>query len=208
MSASFKSDYYLLRGYLKTLLGVYGFLILLSVVQKNAYMTNFYAAFLSVYMPYTLFSLSQQSGWDTMLLSAPVSRRAMVGGRYAMCLAIDSVMLLVSLAISSLIEPKSALPILCSTLFTLAIVLTTNAILIPAIYQFGVHHARFLLLVLCLLPALALPLSDYVDFRPLANTMLHLLSALPMLLLLCTGAALLLGFSFLLSCAIYRRKEF
>ena len=113
MLASLKSDFYLLRGYFKTLLGVYAFMIVISVIQGNAYMANFYPAFLAIYMPYTLFSLSQQSGWETMLLSAPVSRGGLVGGRYAMCLAVDGVMLLISFAVSCFIEPDAVLENIC-----------------------------------------------------------------------------------------------
>ncbi|MBS5703874.1 MAG: ABC-2 transporter permease [Butyricicoccus pullicaecorum] len=208
MLASLKSDYYLLRGYFKTLLGVYAFMIVISVIQGNAYMANFYPAFLAIYMPYTLFSLSQQSGWETMLLSAPVSRGGLVGGRYAMCLAVDGVMLLISFAVSCFIEPDAVLENVCSVLFTLTLVLALNAVLLPIIYKFGVNRARFVFMAVCLVPALALPLSDVIDCLPLANAFSRIIRSVPALLGVCACAFALLGLSYWISYAIYRRKEF
>lgn len=208
MTTSLKSDFYLLRGYLKSLLGVYFFMIVIAFIQKNTFIANFYPAFLAIYMPYTLFSLGQQSGWETMLLSAPVSRKGLVGGRYAMCLAVDLGMLLIGFGASSVIEPDAIREHICALLFTLAFVIVLNAVLLPVIYQFGITHARFVILAICLIPALALPLSEVVDLRPMAEIFTRMLTSIPALLVLCISALVFLALSYLLSCAIYRRKEF
>lgn len=208
MTTSLKSDFYLLRGYLKTLLGVYFFMIVIAFIQKNTFLANFYPAFLAIYMPYTLFSLGQQSGWETMLLSAPVSRKGLVGGRYAMCLAVDLGMLLIGFGASSVIEPDAIHDHICALFFTLALVIVLNAVLLPVIYQFGITHARFVILAVCLIPTLALPLSEVIDFRPMAEIFTRMLTSIPTLLVLCICALVFLSLSYLLSCAIYRRKEF
>ena len=80
MTTSLKSDFYLLRGYLKSLLGVYFFMIVIAFIQKNTFLANFYPAFLAIYMPYTLFSLGQQSGWETMLLSTQFPEKGLSAG--------------------------------------------------------------------------------------------------------------------------------
>lgn len=208
MLASFKSDFYLLRGYLKTLIGVFVFMIAISIIQGNAYMANFYSAFMAMYMPFTLASLGEQSGWESMLLSAPVTRSAIVGGRYFMCLVIDLISLLAGFAVSMFIEPQAFVENLSALLFTLILVLTLNAILLPLIYKFGTHKSRFVIMAFCLLPALALPISSAIDCRPLAHAFVRLLESLPALFVLNLAALMLLSVSYLISRAIYHRKEF
>lgn len=208
MLASFKSDYYLLRGYFKTLLGVFAFVIAISVFQGNAYMANFYPSFMAVYMPFSLFALGEQSGWESMLLSAPVTRNAIVGGRYLMCLAVDLAGLLIGFAATMFIEPYALFENVAALLFTMVIVFMLNAVMLPIIYKFGTHKSRFVLMAFCLLPAIALPISDAIDCRPFADAFVRLLESLPALLALDLGALALLGVSCLISRAIYQRKEF
>ena len=117
-------------------------------------------------------------------------------------------MLLISFAVSCFIEPDAVLENVCSVLFTLTLVLALNAVLLPIIYKFGVNRARFVFMAVCLVPALALPLSDVIDFLPLANAFSRIIRSVPALLGICACALVLLGLSYWISYVIYCKKEF
>ena len=133
MLASYKSDFYLLRGYLKTFIGTFALLIVFSVVQKSSYFAYFYPAFMAVFTPFSLFSLAEQSGWESMLLSAPITRADIVRGRYMMCLSIDLIMLLVGF-ITALFLKSDISSNIAALLLSLAAVLVLNSLVIPILY--------------------------------------------------------------------------
>lgn len=209
MLASLRSDFYLMRSYFKTIFGVFLFMVVMSFVQQSDYFVFFYAAFMAVYLPISLFSLSEQSGWESMLLSAPVTRSGIVRGRYLMCAATDFAFVLIGAAVALAINRDTG--VILPMLVSLSIALFLNAIMLPLIYRFGPTKARFAMMAVCIIPAIVLPLVlDILD----SGSQLHLsafvqsLEPIPVLLLICLVCALLFLLSHLLSCRIYGKKEF
>ena len=208
MLASYKSDFYLLRGYLKTYIGTFALMIVFSVVQKSSYFAYFYPAFMAVFTPFSLFSLAEQSGWESMLLSAPITRADIVRGRYMMCLSIDLIMLLVGF-ITALFLKSDISSNIAALLLSLAAVLVLNSLVIPIVYKFGATKGRFAVMVICILPAIVFPLigSSDADFDLLIK-IVDFLQRIPVLLVIDACCLVLLGLSYFISSLIYNRKEF
>ncbi len=211
MLASFRSDVYLLRGQLKTLLGVFAFMMVFAFVQKSIYFAFFYPAFMSILLPISVFSLSEQSGWESMLLSAPVTRRGIVRGRYLTCAAVAVSSILIGFACSLLISMQEYEGAIIAVLAALTIVLLLNAILLPVLYQFGPTKARFIIMAVCIGPAVLLPLlmeKFETSNEQLLQDVLSLLSSVWFLLILLACSVVLFVLSYLISCLIYGKKEF
>ena len=126
MRASFLSDFYLLRSSMKSILSVFIFIMVFGMVQHSTYLLFFYPAFYSVFLPFSLFSMSEQTGWEWTLIAAPISRRGIVAGRYLFCQIFTLLMLLIGLICSLVIQAGSQ--IFFSALLSLSITLLIHAI--------------------------------------------------------------------------------
>lgn len=211
MLASFRSDFYLLRGYLRTLLGVFAIMMVFAFIQKSVYFAYFYPVFMAIFLPISMFALSEQSGWEAMLLSAPVSRRGIVRGRYLACTVFSCSLSLIGFVCSLIIDPKELGSSVFSLLVALIIILLCNAILLPVIYRFGPNKARFVIMAICIVPALLLPLvMDTIESNGLQfiNTLVTLFSSTWFMLVLLACSIAVFVLSYLISCLIYSKKEF
>ncbi len=210
MLASFRSDFYLLKSYLKTIWGVFLLLMVFAVIQQSAYMAYFYPVFMSIFLPLSLFSLSEQSGWEAMLLSAPVTRSGIVRGRYLLCAAIGGITVLFGF-VGALAAERGALDTPLHGLFiALSFELLLGAIVLPVVYRFGPTRARFVIMAICIIPALVTPLlmQGLENNQAEVERLLARLTELPCLLLFLVLCAALYAVSMAISSAIYRRKEF
>ena len=211
MLASFRSDFYLLRGYLRTLLGVFACMMVFAFIQKSIYFAFFYPVFMAIFLPISMFSLSEQSGWEAMLLSAPVTRRGIVRGRYLACTIFSFGLSLIGFAYSLVIDFGALGSAVFSLVVALVIILLCNAVLLPVIYRFGPNKARFVFMAICIVPAMLLPLlMDTIESNgtQFVSSLVSLLSSTWFMLAVLAGSIALFVLSYLLSCAIYSKKEF
>lgn len=209
MLTSIKSDLFLLRDQLRALLLVFAFMITMAYMQDSSAFVFFYASFMSVFTPFTLATLSEQSGWEAVLLSAPVSRSDMVRARYAVSLGFSCTLILIGFVMATLMQP--AKENMYALLIYLAIVLLFISILLPLIYKFGTHKARFALMGMSMLPAAFMFLmGGPSSIQETINVPVieQISTSIPFMLAINAVCLLILGLSCTLSCYIYRKKEF
>ena len=85
------------------------------------------------------------------------------------------------------------------------IVLFLNSILLPVAFKLGVEKSRYITVAIMLLPTLVLLLMEKLGVQP-PQLSARLLALLPLLLL--AFSVLLFYLSGLLSCRLYRGREF
>lgn len=209
MLTAIKSDLFLLRGQLRSQLLVFAFMIIMSFMQDSNTFVFFYAAFICVFTPFTLASLTEQSGWEAVLLSAPVSRSHMVRARYAVSLGFICVITIISFAVATLMERN------VENIYIMLVYLPVNLLLIglllPLIYKFGVQKARYFLMGMSMLPAAIMIFMGGTSMVQNSFDMEiaeRIFTSISFLLTINAVCVFLLALSCALSCYIYSKKEF
>lgn len=173
---------------------------------------------------YTLSTLSfdEASHWDAYVRTLPVSARQVVGAKYLLSLLWMGggvVLALVLLTLISLVRQGSLNDLgssLGGCLASLGVVLVYYALSYPLSYKVGANKARtavmlamsvlFLLIVLFARFAMERNLPRPAMLDQLGN--MNDAQGLGLILLVTGGALVLYGISWVISIAIYRRKEY
>lgn len=210
MSGLLLKDLLVLRKGAKVYLVLMLFYTVLGFVQENYSMLGGMTAVIVMIVPLNSFSWDNLAKWDTYAITLPVSRRAIVGGRYLCMLLIAASALVYVLlvgCIQAVVNHGEWLEPVLVGLSCFAIGLVLNAVSLPLVYKFGPEKARFIIL-----PVIGLPtaLAAFLALQSKEGTVaLPDLSWLEVYLpgILVVGTALALTVSFLISCRIYEKKE-
>lgn len=197
MKCLLKMDCYALWKQLKFFLAIILLYILFSLVSRQYSMLGFSILFLCM-LPYYMMQMTQ----ETLFLILPCNRKRIVQERYLTALLVLIPGLILSLVSRLLLGPES----LSMLLLQLSACLLILAIQIPLIYKFGTVRARLLLLFTMALffgssGAIAALVSSVQETEILRTLGLIAWIALPV-------SVALLGVSYLISLAIYEKKEF
>ena len=93
MSGLLWKDLLVLKKGAKVYLALMVFYTVLGAVQENNSMMGAMAVIIVMIVPLNCFSWDNLTNWDTYAMALPVSRRAIVGGRYLCMLLISAVSL-------------------------------------------------------------------------------------------------------------------
>lgn len=206
-----------LRSYL-LILAVYALLVVAGMWPMS-FLTGFLSVMVAM-LPFTCFNVDHAAKWDAYALSLPVSRGKIVGARYLALLLMMAMGVAISLIAGVWMWIAGGQEDFFVTLLTglvcMGLGTLVNAPMLPLIYRFGAERARIIFFALFfgiggLLTLWLLPMggAQWLD------TVMENLDAFYQSEFFVTVAALLfvaacfalLGVSFLISCAVYKRKE-
>ncbi len=151
MKGMILKDLYTMRSYLRTLVVMFVFYILLGLASRNSGSFAAIVGMLCIMMSISSYSYDQMCGWDAYGASLPVSRREMVGAKYLLALMLA----LVGTVITALSQCLFLLAgrgtelgdILPATVGAGASGLLMVILLIPIIYRFGVEKGRLVMVI-------------------------------------------------------------
>lgn len=153
------------------------------------------------------FSYDSYNHWNEFAMSLPLSRADLVKSKYLFILLLcafgTAVTLILSLIVGLIIHlpmQEIFIAILCSALTALFL----GALTTPFIYKFGVEKARYILIIIVMIPTLV-----FVSFGSYLPT-LHLPSAQTLTLLAWCSPVFVLAFvflSYLISKRIFMNKD-
>jgi len=159
-----KKDLLLLKTNTKVFIGVIAFYILFGVTSDFG--PSIITAMLTLVMSMMVLSTMQwdeQAKWNSYVLTTPVSRKMLVISKYLLSLITITIGAITGFACSIVVALIKNLVfdgqnyafdieaiVIIFTVF--GVMLLINAIILPAIYKFGVEKARAILLVLVGLP--------------------------------------------------------
>ena len=162
---------------------------------------TFSIVLMGILFPITALSYDEKAKWEHYALTMPISRNMLVWSKYLLVLlfllAGELLLLLVSL-----FQPEIGPALL---VLVPGIVLFLNSILLPVAFKLGVEKSRYITVAIMLLPTLVLLLMEKLGVQP-PQLSARLLALLPLLLL--AFSVLLFYLSGLLSCRLYRGREF
>ena len=226
MTGLILKDILCLRKVLKSYALIFAIYALLAVagVWSVSYLVGFIIMMVSM-LPFTCFNVDYTAKWETYGLALPVSRNKTVAARYLALLLMMAVGIVVIVAIGMVLlaagEEIGFVENFAVGGVCLALGVLLNSITIPLIYLFGAERARIVffgvffgiggLVALWLLPLGGLQWLNMLDSTiggpdgptVVISTGSPWLAAVSVALV----CAALLGVSFLISCAIYKRKE-
>ena len=199
-------DWYLIIRYCRSFFLLDAVFIAVSLVApENVYFMTFPCLF-SAMIPVTLFSYDEREKWLNYSAVLPASRALQVSAKYLLGLAAVCAVLAVNALAQSaatlLLPDRSGTRFLPMLLTASALALLLPGIMLPLMYRFGAEKARIVYAVLVgVLCALSFVLMQR-DEAPGATGTAPLAPAL-----LLPGALALYGVSWLVSIALYRRRE-
>lgn len=201
-------DILVLKRYLLIFLGffvAYSFFTLL-VMQDSASLIGFMIVIASIILAVTSFAYDDQAKWWRYCTALPVTATQVIASKYILMIflglsgAIVSFLLIYS---ANLIQSTvfSVEETLLQTLYLLCIAWLLISFFIPLIIKFGTEKARFIILLIALLPIiLSTLLKENTPYFPSEEKMNAVLGYLPVI----SPCALLI--SCMISCKIYRKK--
>jgi ABC-type transport system involved in multi-copper enzyme maturation permease subunit len=155
----------------------------------------------------TSFAYDSQSGWETYVLSIPVSRKDVVLSKYvlALLLAVAGGLLAMLVGwLNGIIKNTSNFSEVLVTAYVLFVVAVVFlSILLPLIYKFGVERSRVIILAVFAIPVAAGFVLGQTGTMPEISeqTMNQMLLLSPLAIAVCSIV------SFMISFALYRKKE-
>lgn len=208
----------ILRSYL-VIFAVYALLVATGVWSMN-FLIGFLAVMASM-LPFTCFNVDHAAKWDTYAVALPVSRGKIVGARYLALLLMMAMGVVIALIvgvgmwIAGRGEEELVTTLLTGLIF-LGLGALINAPMLPLVYRFGAERARIIffalffgvagLLSLWLLPMGGAEWLDGIMENPDAFYQNEYFVTVAALAFVAVCFALL-GVSFLISRAIYQRRE-
>ena len=177
------------------------FVLLSEAEDALISVVTFSIVLMGILFPITALSYDEKAKWEHYALTMPISRNMLVWSKYLLVLlfllAGELLLLLVSL-----FQPEIGPALL---VLVPGIVLFLNSILLPVAFKLGVEKSRYITVAIMLLPTLVLLLMEKLGVQP-PQLSARLLALLPLLLL--AFSVLLFYLSGLLSCRLYRGREF
>ena len=213
---------------LRKTIGVYavftvGFLALCTTID---FPMSSMASFLSIVimvLPMTAFSYDKQAKWDIYGMALPVSRTKTVAARYLLFLLLMGGVAVIAAVFTAVLilmnRQDSAWDLLLTFCGCIGAGVLFNAILLPLVYRFGIERAKIIAfgLIIAIAGLVTLWLLSFSGHQEMLDSTIGgpdgptvvLSTGSPWLaavsvVLVC---AALLGVSFLISCAIFKKKE-
>ena len=202
-----------------------GFLTLCVAVDLPVPSIASFISIIVMVLPMTAFSYDKQAKWEVYGLALPVSRTKTVAARYLLYLLLMGGVAVFAAAFEAVLILTGRRDSAYDLLFTFGSCLGAgvlfNAILLPLIYRFGIERAKIiafgLIIVIAGLVTLwMVPLSGLQWLKMLDSTIggpdgptVVISTGSPWLAAVSVAlvCAVLLGVSYLISCAIYKKKE-
>ena len=211
MKGLLRKDIYALQGTFGILAVVMALYVAISYFGHNSSMLTVMAVIMVILLPVNSITYDEAYHWDRYVLTAPVSRQLVVGSKYLLCALLAGFLLLIGMT-SGLLLGEPLVETFFNTLCVAALSLVISVLALPAMFKWGAQRGR---LVLCGVAGAAGALLgsmlldgwfSQVALASLAGGSLRGGGLLVAAVLLAT--ALVTALSYLLSCHIYRQKEF
>ncbi len=212
MIGIFRKDVYmLLSAYKKNLLLLFALYAAVTLGMKNTVFPAMTVYLMSFYSLGTL-TMDASSGWDRYARTLPVTPGRIVAARFLAAFGMIAAGTLYALLLDAALCLLHGLPfgqLLAETTAGFALALLSVGLLLPAAYQWGVEKARGVMLALFLAVALGILFlegkEDLVEGAVNRIEGGNPVLALTVLVLVCAAVFALGG---VISCRIYRKKEF
>ncbi len=210
-------DLLILKNQMRNILIVIIGFILLSIWMENYFYIAFVIPFYIVMLVISAFSYDDLNHANTYLVALPTNRKTIVKSRYVLCVLSIITALLIGLILSLIIplinQDMDFISTFASTTASILGVVFVIALLIPFFYQFGVQKGRVVLFIAIMGISLLIGFIISVFENSGLNiasffNKLEKLNYIVLILIVISIISLILYFSYLVSCKIYKKKEF
>ena len=198
-------DWYMIKRYCR-----FVYLMILAFIVGSLFLPNFmtflsYPFLFAAITPLTLYSYDEREKWNVYSGALPVSRAQLVSVKYIIGLLSEAAVLLLSVVLRLAARPfvpEGTFDDVLSILIMSALSLVTPAVTLPLMFRLGAEKGRIAFTIV-----LAFFAAAFVAFLNNAKSALQSGTAHIHPALLCVALALY-GASWLLSIALYKKREF
>ena len=207
MTGLLLKDFLSMRAYSRTVVFVVIWFLVLGALGKDLSLFATMSPVMLAMVGISSLSYDKQCGWDSYVVSMPVTRNMIVLSRYVftyLSIVLGGIFAsVVSVLCSAVLknDPLQTLFTCCGSMVGISIAV---AIMFPLVYRYGVERSRIILLAIVVLPlALMLMVTNSGIKLKMPNfpgTALAIAGGILFLACICL--------SYLVSCHIYSKKEF
>lgn len=214
MLSAFKSDFYLMKSTIRFFLIVQVFMICFAIVNSSQYLYLFYPTFMSLVLMTSINGSAQLSGFSSILLSSPISRKNIVIGRYLFLLASSIPIILLSSAIMFILKDANAHEAIRLIIICCIIIITLQAIFTPLTYILKPNYISLVFFSVWFIPAIIVMLlkplleRSNFDIENIILTIENIYNSLTALSIILLISLILLAISITISIAFFKKKEF
>ena len=210
-------DLLILKNQMRNILIIIIGFILLSIWMENYFYIAFVIPFYIIMLVISTFSYDELNNSNTYLVALPSSRKTIVKARYILSVLSIITASLIGLALSLIIPIFNSnmdfVSTFASTTASILGVIFVIALLMPFFYKFGVQKGRVMLFIaimgISLLIGIIISLFEKANqnisafFNNLEN-----INFVILILIVIAIMTIILYISYLISCKIYKNKEF
>ena len=214
MLSAFKSDFYLMKSNIRFFLIAQVLIICFAIVNSSQYLYLFYPTFMSLVLMTSINGSAQLSGFSSILLSSPISRKNIVIGRYLFLLASSIPIILLSSAIMFILKDANAHEAIRLIIICCIIIITLQAIFTPLTYILKPNYISLVFFSVWFIPAIIVmllkPLLERSNFNieNIILTIENIYNSLTTLSIILLVSLILLAISMTISIAVFKKKEF
>lgn len=209
MMALIKKDFYLVNKQSWMLLGI---AVVFSLLPRFETFGNVYLPVLAMTLPLTTMAYDERCHWDNFLSMTPCRPETVVLSKYLFTLILTAATLAVSVLIGFIRgamvgESYNLTENLIERVTLLVLVISVNAISLPAVFRFGAEKGRFIMMAACFAVfAVIIGGAQVIG----ADAMFGWMDRIPLRTLGIAAAAVVLALdvaSFFLSVRLYRKRQ-
>lgn len=214
MLSAFKSDFYLMKSTIRFFLIVQVFMICFAIVNSSQYLYLFYPTFMSLVLMTSINGSAQLSGFSSILLSSPISRKDIVIGRYLFILGFSIPVILLSSAVMFILRDATVYEAIRLIIICCTIIITLQAIFSPLTYILKPNYISLVFFSVWFIPAIIVmllkPLLERSNFNieNIILTIENIYNSLTTLSIILLVSLILLAISMTISIAVFKKKEF
>lgn len=148
-------EYCMFKPQLRSWIFVLLFFIVYGIIFKNSYMLIMMIAMLGLMSCFNSFTYDKQYRCDEYLAAMPVSRKELVWSKYIFMLVLDlmlTIAALITVSIYAVWAGEPVLDLLVGAGSTLMVTMLMQAILMPMVYIMGIDRARYVNIVIWMIP--------------------------------------------------------
>ncbi len=187
----------------RMLLVVLFFIFFGAIVGNGMDLVSAYAGFIAIYLVIASISLEERSGFDRYLLTMPYNRRQLVVAKYLLMLVVVCSVVAIQLLIGIILQ-MNWLEVLMQSFLSVGPIMLMNLLCLPIIFKLGVEKARFVLILILVLPSMAAGMIGAMNVE--ISTFLTNLPIPEICLALLVTLILLFPLSIMASVACYQRR--
>ena len=212
MLSALKSNFYVMKSFLRILIICQIALIIFGHSINSAYCYLFYPTFAGIFMPINVSTQESTSSFTPFLLSSPISRKNVVLSKYLSVFSYCIPALFISSIFMVILGDANAYDAIRSFIIDCSIIILGVSIVTPLTFIFKPQHVTVIFIAICFAPAIITTIAvkklDDITIDKIELLFTNFYNNISNLILVLVISVIILAISNIISIIAFNKKEF